>query len=148
MELGLTIVLMLFCLQGLVKFVIGFLVPYEKRITRIRSYYGRDGRTIRRYDDITLVIMVALVVLLSLTDMQYLSFIAGYLIGLLTLQLFFHRFIEIMPPDKRPEEPAPPVKHVSYAIQAAPGLAWKEIAFMAIILGWGLYMLVARGLFG
>ena len=77
MSIALTILLIAFCVQGLVKFVVGFAVPYRTRIARISSYYRRDGRIISIYDSVTLVIIVALVVLLFLTDMQPLSFITG-----------------------------------------------------------------------
>lgn len=46
MSTTLTIVLISFCIQGLVKFAVGFLVPYDTRIKRIASYYERDGRII------------------------------------------------------------------------------------------------------
>ena len=46
MSIALTIVLIAFCVQGLVKFAVGFLVPYPTRINRIATYYRRDGRII------------------------------------------------------------------------------------------------------
>lgn len=142
----LTVLLIAFCLQGLVKFAVGFLVPYPTRINRIASYYRRDGRIISIYDSLTLAVMAGLVVLLLLTEMQYLSFVTGLVIGMLTIQLFFHRFRKPLPPDRAPESPPPPRKLMSYAIQADPGLAWREIVFMTAIFGWALYQLVADGL--
>ena len=56
MSTALTIVLILFCVQGLVKFAVGFLVQYRTRITRIAGYYERDGRIIGIYDTLTLFI--------------------------------------------------------------------------------------------
>lgn len=144
----LTVLLIAYCLQGLVKFAVGFLVPYPTRINRIASYYRRDGRTISIYDSVTLVVMVALVVLLLLTEMQYLSFITGLVVGMLTIQVFFHRFSKPLPPQQAPEPPTPPRKLMSYAIQANPGLAWREITFMTAVFAWGLYQLLAEGLFG
>lgn len=44
--LALQILLIAFCVQGLVKFAVGFLVPYPIRIRRIASYYERGGRII------------------------------------------------------------------------------------------------------
>ena len=46
MSIVLTIVLIAFSVQGLVKFAVGFLVPYSTRINRIATYYRRDGRII------------------------------------------------------------------------------------------------------
>jgi hypothetical protein len=51
-----------------VKFAVGFVVPYPTRIRRIASYYQRRGRIISVYDTVTLIIIVALIALLFLTD--------------------------------------------------------------------------------
>ena len=143
-SIALTILLIAFCVQGLMKFVVGFAVPYRTRIARISSYYRRDGRIISIYDSVTLVIIIALVVLLFLTDMQPLSFITGLVAGMLIIQIFFHRFSEPLTGDRAPEDGAPPRKVMSYAIQARPALAWREIALMTALFGWALYELVTR----
>jgi hypothetical protein len=143
MSIVLTVLLIAFCLQGLVKFAVGFLVPYETRIRRIASYYRRDGRVISIYDSVTLVVIAVLVVLLLVTEMQYLSFVTGLVVGMLTIQIFFHRFSKPLPESRAPESPAPPRKVMSYAIQADPGLAWREIVFMTVVFVWALYQLVA-----
>lgn len=88
------------------------------------------------YDSVTLVIIVVLVVLLFLTDMQPLSFITGLIAGMLIIQIFFHRFSEPLSGDRAPEEGAAPRKVMSYAIQARPALAWREIALMTALFGW------------
>ncbi len=103
MSIVLTVVLIAFCVQGLVKFAVGFLVPYQTRINRIATYYRRDGRIISIYDSATLVIIVALVILLFLTDMQELSFITGLVVGMLVIQIFFHRFDKPLAPERVPE---------------------------------------------
>jgi hypothetical protein len=143
-SIALTILLIAFCVQGLVKFVVGFAVPYPTRIARISSYYRRDGRIISVYDSVTLVIIVVLVVLLFLTDMQPLSFITGLVTGMLIIQIFFHRFSEPLDRDRAPEAGAEPRKVMSYAIQARPALAWREIALMTALFGWALYELISR----
>ena len=144
MSIALTILLIVFCAQGLVKFVVGFAVPYRTRIARISSYYRRDGRIISIYDSVTLVIIIALVVLLYGTEMQPLSFITGLVTGMLIIQIFFHRFSEPLSTDRAPEEGAEPRKVMSYAIQARPALAWREIALMAALFVWALYELIIR----
>ena len=123
MSVALTVLLIAFCLQGLVKFAVGFAVPYRTRITRIAAYYRRDGRVIGIYDTVTLVIIIALVVLLFLTDMQPVSFITGLVVGLLIIQIFFHRFSEPLAAERAPEPDAAPRKIMPYAIQARPALA-------------------------
>jgi hypothetical protein len=146
MEFVLAILLIAFCLQGLVKFAVGFLVPYQTRIRRIAAYYARDGRIISIYDSVTLVIMVVLVLLLLLTDMHHLSFVTGLVVGMLTIQIFFHRFRLELTAEQQPEHPASPRKLMSYAIQANPGLAWREVLFMTVLFGWALYLLITENL--
>jgi len=126
-----------------VKFAIGLLVPYPTRIRCIASHYQCDGRIISIYDTGTLVIIVVLVVLLFVTGMHELSFITGLIVGMLVIQIFFHRFSEALPRDNAPESSPPPRKIMSYAIQAHPGLAWREIVLMTALFGWALYTLVA-----
>lgn len=142
MSIVLTVVLIAFCVQGLVKFAVGFLVPYQTRINRIATYYRRDGRIISIYDSVTLAIIVALVFLLSVTGIQELSFITGLIVGMLIIQIFFHRFSDPLSPDRAPESPSPPRKLMSYAIQAHPGLAWREIIVMTALFAWALYVLI------
>ena len=117
-------------------------MPYRTRITRIAAYYRRDGRSITIYETVTLVIIVALVVLLFLTEMQPVSFITGLVAGMLIIQIFFHRFSEPLVAERAPEPEAAPRKVMSYAIQARPGLAWREITLMTALFGWALYELV------
>jgi hypothetical protein len=144
MSVALTIVLIAFCAQGLVKFAVGFLVPYRTRIKRIASYYEREGRIISIYDSVTLVIIVTLVLLLFLTEMQELSFITGLVVGMLLIQIFFHRFDKPLAPEQAPESGAPPRKVMSFAIQADPGRAWREIVVMSVLFVWALYVLIAH----
>jgi energy-converting hydrogenase Eha subunit B len=144
MSVVLIVLLIAFCIQGLVKFAVGFAVPYRTRISRIGSYYCRDGRVIGIYDSVTLVIIVALIALLFLTEMQPVSFITGLVAGMLIIQVFFHRFSEPLTAEQAPETDAEPRKVMSYAIQARPGLAWREIALMTALFGWALYQLILR----
>jgi hypothetical protein len=148
MTLAITILLILFCVQGLAKFVVWALVPYDKRIQRIASYYAKDSRVIRRFDTITLLVIVALVVALFATHVEHLSFTTGLIVGMTTIQTFFHRFNQPLPVNRAPEPPASPIKLMSFAIQAKPVLAWREIAAMTVLLCWASYMLVVHGLIG
>ncbi|GBE67082.1 hypothetical protein MFM001_35440 [Mycobacterium sp. MFM001] len=144
MSTALTIILIAFCVQGLVKFAIGFLVPYPTRIKRIAAYYRRGGRIISIYDSVTLIIIVTLVVLLFLTEMRELSFITGLIVGMLLIQIFFHRFSKPLAQSVAPESDVAPRKLMSFAIQANPELAWREIVVMTAIFAWALYVLIGR----
>lgn len=142
----LKILLTLYILQSLLKFCIHFFVDYETRKRRIEGYYSGGGRTITLFDNITLVFMVLFVGLLFASGgMEYLSFTTGLLVGMTLIQLYFHRFRDPLTPEKSPKPPVTPVKHMSYAIQANPGKAWREYLLMTVLLVWALYMLLAEG---
>lgn len=143
-ELILKIVLALFCVQGLVKFGAGFLVPYETRIGRIGAYYENDERVIRIYDNVILVIIIAVVALLLASGLEYLNFTAGLVVGMLLIQVFFHRFVRVLPEARAPKPPVPPIKLMSFAIQDAPQLAWREILIISILLISALWMLLTH----
>lgn len=142
----LKILLTLFALQALVKFFVFFFVSYEKRTGQLeKSYAGKMSAT-TVFDDVILIILLALVVLLFVSkSMQYISFIAGLYIGATLIQVYFHRFSTPLPPEKSPDAPVSPIKLMSYAIQANPEKPWKEIILLALLFGWGLYMLVTQG---
>ncbi len=91
---------------------------------------------------------MVLLVLLFLTGVHQLSFITGLVVGMLVIQIFFHRFDEPLSKDTAPETSAAPRKVMSYAIQAHPGLAWREIILMVALFGWALYELLTGLLLG
>lgn len=148
MRLALEILLILYCVQALARFAIHFLLPYDKRIRQMARNYAKDHKILAVYDDTTLLVQIILVALLFVTGMHELSFLTGLFVGMSLIQVYFHRFIRPLPEDKLPESPFPPVKLLSYAIQAQPGLAWREYVLMAVAAVWGLYILIANGLIG
>ena len=142
MTVALTILLILFCVHGLFKFAAGLLLPYERRIKQISSYYEKDSKVISTYDNVMLAVIVVIVVLLFLTDVHHLSFVAGLVVGMLTIQVFYHRFNQVLPAEKAPAPPVTPNKLNSFAVQASPSLAWREILFMTVLLVWSLTTLI------
>lgn len=148
MKIALIIILLLYSIQALAKFGLWTVVPYRTRIRQISRYYAKEHRIIGIYDTISLLAVVACLVLLFAVGVQYLSFVTGFLAGMLVIQTFIHRFMERLPQDKMPPEPVVPSKLLSYAIQARPTLAWREIVVIAVVLGWGMVALVWYGLLG
>lgn len=141
----LTALVILYLLQGLAKFAVHFLVPYEKRIKKIGDYYRRDASTIRLFDNVSLGLMAILVVLLLLSgSADALSFATALVVGMTLMQLFFHRFTDALPPDKAPDAPVRPAQLMSFAIQARPQLAWREYVFMTVLLGGATATLIAQ----
>lgn len=148
MKVALEILLIAYCVQALVRFAVHFLLPYDKRIRQMERNYAKDHKVTAVYDDITLVVQLVMVALLFATGMHSLSFLTGLFVGMSLIQLYFHRFIRPLPANRLPESPFPPVKLMSFAIQAQPGLAWREYLLIAAAAIWGLYALIASGLTG
>jgi hypothetical protein len=144
-SLVLKIVLILYLLQGVAKFAVHFLVPYEKRIRKIGDYYSKNARTIRLFDDITLAVMIVFVVLLLVSgEMEWLNFATGLVVGMTLIQLYAHRFLDELPPDKMPEPPLWPSKLLSFAIQARPQNAWREYVAMTVLLVTSAVVLITQ----
>lgn len=148
MELALVILLLLFLLQGLAKFVLWAVVPYETRIKRIAGMYTKGPGPLSVFDTINTALAGVLVVLLFLTDLRHLSFLTGLVVGMVLIQISFHRFNQVLPEDKAPRMPPPPITLMSYAIQARPSRAWLEFSLIAALSVWGIYLLLSQNLFG
>jgi len=144
--LALKIVLIFFVIYSLVKFLFFFFVKYDTRRNLLdKSYKGKASAT--GVQDIFLLIMVLIIIGLLFISGQteYISFISGLLAGMVLIQLYFHSFSETLSEENSPEPPASPIKIMSYAIEANPGRAWKELIIMTIIFIWALYMLLTQG---
>lgn len=144
--LVLEILMTVFCLQVILKFIVFFFVGYEKRRKQLDKSYGEKLSATKLFDNAILVVLVLLVVLLFASNsMSYLSFITGVFIGATLIQVYFHRFSKMLPDEKMPPSPVSPIKLMSYAIQAFPKRPWRELIFLLFIFGWGLYMLLSKG---
>jgi hypothetical protein len=83
--------------------------------------------------------------LLAARGSEPVSFLAGLLIGMTLIQLYFHQFAEPLLPAQHPREPSSPIKLMSYGIQAKPGRAWKEMATIAILIVWAAIAICRLG---
>lgn len=138
--------MVLFSFQVLVKFSVFFFVRYAARRKRLDLSYGSKTSATKYFDNVILLILALLIILLYWSKkMEYLSFITGVYIGATLIQVYFHRFSDPLPEDKSPQPPVSPIKMMSYAIQAFPKKPWKELFFLVVIFGWGLYMLLSKG---
>jgi hypothetical protein len=63
--------------------------------------YRNDGRPIKMLDNIIPVVMIVFVSLLFMSGVEYISFTTGLLVGTTVIQVYFHRFSDPLPPDKR-----------------------------------------------
>lgn len=148
MKLALEILVILYCVQALARFAIHFLLPYDRRIRQMERNYAQDHKYIALFDNVTLLVQIVMVALLFATGMHDLSFLTGLFVGSSIIQVYFHRFIHPLPEDKLPESPYPPIKLVSWAIQAQPDLAWREYLLLTAAALWGLYAVITNGLLG
>jgi hypothetical protein len=139
----LKILLALYALQGLVKYLLHFVVKKERRMKIAEAMYtkkGGEASASRLSDGMLYLFCVILLGLLFAPGIEYLSFTTGFLVGLTALQLYFHAFNT--PLEKQPAPPLTPIKMVSYAIKEMPEKAWGATLFISAILVWFLVMLV------
>lgn len=142
----LKILLTLFCVQVLVKFYVFFFVKYPVRRRQLDRSYGDRNTATAVFDNVILVVLAGLITLLVLSGhMEYLSFLTGVYVGATLIQVYFHRFSGLLPDEKAPKPPFSPIKYLSYAIQAEPLRPWRELVFLTVLFGWGLYMLLTEG---
>jgi hypothetical protein len=138
----LTVLLVLFSLYALAKFGFFFVLSYERRRAALeKSYQGKSSATAVA-DLVLLIVAIALVVLLKMRGAEPVSFLTGLLVGMTLIQLYFHQFSTPLTPEEAPGSPVSPIKMISFAIQAKPGRAWKELITIALLLVWSLYGIV------
>jgi len=145
--LVLKILLIFFVVYSLLKFFVFFFVKYDTRRKWLDlSYKGKTSAT--KLADIFLLVMTLLLLgfLFASGEMEYISFTTGLLVGMILIQLYFHSFSEPLPPEKLPEPPISPIKTMSYAIEANPAKAWRELTIITVILIWALYILLTQGI--
>jgi hypothetical protein len=89
--------------------------------------------------------MIVFVVLLVVSgQLDALSFATALVVGMTLIQIYFHRFIDELPPEKAPAPPMRPVQLLSFAIQAHPQKAWREYVLMTVLLGGMTIALIAQ----
>lgn len=130
--------LTIYSVFALVKPVFFAVLPYAKRRAMLdRAYAGRRSAT-GTSDPVFLVFCLVLVALLAWRGSEPVSFLTGLLVGATLIQIYFHRFSEPLANDEAPPPPLSPIKTMSYAIQAAPGRGWIELAIIIALLAWSL----------
>jgi hypothetical protein len=146
MKLTIQIFLFIYIIYALLKFYEFF---YRKESTKQKGlemvYDRQGGKIIKIFDNVMYVLMAVLVIMLFTSGVEYLSFIAGLLVGMTLIQIYFHRFNAPLPPDKMPKPPITALKMASYSIQAQPSKAWRELLFMTVLFIWALYELTTLG---
>jgi hypothetical protein len=141
----LEVFLFIYIIYALIKFFEFFFRSDEAKQKGLEMVYERgQGKIIKVFDDVMLVIMIAVLLLLSLHGVEYLNFITGLLVGMTIIQIYFHRFSIPLSAEKSPKPPITALKLMSYSIQANPGRAWKELLFMTLLFAWALYMLASK----
>jgi len=128
-------------LHAVLKFAF-FLLPYRRRRSELdRSYRGRLTAT-RVQDTVSLVVVIAVVAALFAAGVQPPSFLIGLWCGATLIQVYFHEFHDPLGSSEAPPEPAGPIKTMSYAIQAAPARAWREMALFSVLMLAGIAAMI------
>jgi hypothetical protein len=111
-----------------------FALPYARRRAALdRQYAGRRTATAVS-DAVSLAIAVIVAALMLISGRDGVGFLAGLWVGAVVIQVYFHRFHEPLDDRTAPAEPGSPIKTMSYAIQARPWAAWRELAvFTALV---------------
>lgn len=136
MDTLLVALLAIYSIFALLKPAFFAVLPYPKRRVMLdRSYAGRRSAT-GRSDLVLLLFCLVLVALLARRGAEPVSFLTGLLVGMTLIQVYFHRYSAPLADDEAPPPPASPIKTMSYAIQAAPGRGWVELAIIAVLLLW------------
>lgn len=144
--LALKILLAFFVVYSLIKFLFFFFVKYDTRHKLLDSSYKGKSSATKTSDIFLLVVILVLLGLLFVSgEMQYISFITGLLVGMMLIQTYFHSFSKVLTPEESPEPPISPIKLISYAIEANPARAWKQLIIMTVLFVWALYMLLTQG---
>jgi len=145
--LAIKALLALVVVQAVMKFAVVFFVKYEIRRKMLDSQYAGKTTATEKIDRILLGTVLLLLILLFATGrVAYLSFAVGLYAGMTLIQLYFHRFSRLLPPEELPPPPVSPIKLMSYAIQANPEKPWKELTIIALLLLWVLYRLLTEPL--
>lgn len=144
--LVLKIFLVFFVVYSLIKFMFFFFVKYDTRRKLLDSAYKGKTSGSKIQDIFFLTVILILLGLLFVSGAtEYISFITGLLVGMILIQLYFHSFSQPLTPEKSPEPPISAIKMMSYAIEANPGRAWKELLIMTILFIWAIYTLLTQG---
>lgn len=144
--LVLKILLTFFVVYSLIKFLFFFFVKYDTRRKLLdSSYQGKTSAT--KLSDLFLLgmILILMGLLFASGGTEYLSFIMGLLAGMVLIQTYFHSFSTPLTAEESPEPPISPIKMISYAIEAKPGRAWKQLLIMTVLFVWALYVLLTVG---
>ncbi len=121
-----------------------FALPYARRRAALdRSYEGRRTATAVP-DAVSLVLVVVVAAVMFLGGRGGVGFLAGLWVGAVVIQVYFHRFHEPLDARTAPSEPLSPIKTMSYAIQANPWAAWRELALFTVLVAASIVAIAVR----
>ena len=110
-----------------------FLLPYRRRRDALDRSYGARRSATKTSDSVLLAVVVLAFGLLLFEGMAGGSFLIGMWIGATLIQVYFHRFDVPLDEASQPPPEQSPIKAVSYAIQADPWRAWREMLLYSAI---------------
>jgi hypothetical protein len=138
----LRVVLVVYMFYAYAKFAELFARSTASKKSWLRRVYA--GSMVRVFDDVMLIVMIAVVVTTAWSGFHVLSFTSGLLVGMTLIQIFFHRFDQPLTEEWSPAAPVTPLKLMAYAIQAMPQKAWRELLVITVLFA-GLLVLLFTG---
>ena len=141
LQIAVDAVIALLAVHALIKFAF-FALPYRMRRDALDRAYGDKPTATRASDVLLLGLVIAIAGLLFWRGVDVADFIGGLWIGATVIQLYFHRFHEGLSPNLAPPQPVSPIKLLSYAIQAAPQRAWRELLVLTVLFAAGLVLII------
>ncbi len=137
------IIVVILGVHTLLKFAFFFVLPYDRRRAALDQAYGNKPTATRTADIVLLTMAIVLAALLWYHGIEATSFLGGLWIGGTLIQLYFHRFHEPIDDKHAPPPAVSPIKTMSYAIQANPSRAWREMLVFAILVICSLVLIVS-----
>lgn len=126
-------IICLYAVYAILKPLFFIVIGYDCRRRLLDSSYFEKRSATGRSDVALYALCLFITVALYCTGVDHRSFLAGLLVGMTIIQLFFHRFSAPLAVERAAPHPDSPIKTMSYAIQDNPLRAWKELLLIAVL---------------
>jgi hypothetical protein len=138
-----TVVAVVLGLHIITKFAF-FALPYRRRRALLDKQYGDEPSATTTSDRVLMIFVAAIAVLLLWRGVDPVSFLGALWIGATIIQLYFHQFHRLVPPERAAPPQTSPIKEMSYAIQDAPWRPWPQLLMLTALVLFNLALLIGK----